>query len=183
MRNGSKPVRHLLRRFVRDRHAVAAVEFALIAPIMVLLLLASFDITRAIEAKTKVTTLARTINDFITQGQSVTPTELATIFEASKTIMHPYPISPDLLKIHVESIVKKSEVYKVDWSYAPQNSTDRPTTITPADNAVVKTDVTYEHELKFGTYMLKRFGWDRITLNASSMMSSRWGQAVEAKDF
>lgn len=171
-------------RFIKDRQAASAVEFALIAPVMVLLLLGSFDIARAIEVKTKVTTLARTISDFVTQSETISPAELANLFEASKTILAPYTDSPEVLSIHVESIRRSRDgTFRIDWSYPPKDASDRATSIVPADESVVKTDVTYVHRLHFASYLFGQLGWDNITLSSTSSMTPRWGAPVEAVNF
>ena len=76
-------------RLRRDTAAVSAVEFAILLPVMLLLLLGTFDIARAIEVKNKTMLLARTVSDFVSQARSVTPEELAKIVQASRTVMYP----------------------------------------------------------------------------------------------
>jgi Flp pilus assembly protein TadG len=173
-----------IRRFGSDTRAASAVEFALILPIMLLLLLASFDIGRAIDVKTKLAILSRTISDFVTQSQTITPAQLANIVQASKSVMYPYSDSSTLLTIDIQSIRQQPNLsYQIDWSYPPANATNRATTLTPADTSVVRTSVTYVYNLQFAGFLLPRLGLDKITLRSSTVMAPRWGSPVEATSF
>jgi len=171
-----------VRRFGADTHAASAVEFALILPIMLLLLLATVDIARAIDIKTKLTILSRTISDFVTQGQTITPANLADIVRASKSVMYPY--SDSSITIDIQSIRQQPDLsYKIDWSYPPANAANRATTLTPPDTSVVRTSVTYVYNLEFAGFLLPRLGLDKITLRSTTAMAPRWGAPVEASNF
>ncbi len=159
------PSSSCVRRFGSDTRAVSAVEFALILPIMLLMLLASYDIARAVDVKTKLAILSRTISDFVTQRQKITPAELANIVRASKSVMYPYSDDPTLLTIDIESIRQQpDETYKIDWSYPPANATNRDTTFTPPDTSVVRTQVSYTYNLEFAGFLLPRLGLSSMTL-------------------
>jgi Flp pilus assembly protein TadG len=174
----------LFHRFAADTRAASAVEFAIILPIMLVMLLASYDIARAVDAKTKITILSRTISDFITQGQTVTPAQLANIVQASKSVMYPYSDKASLLTIDVQSIRKKPDgTYKIDWSYPPKNATDRDTAMMPPDESVVQTNVTYIYNLEFAGFLFTRLGFNSLTLRATTVMAPRWGAPIDATNF
>jgi len=173
-----------VRHFGADTRAASAVEFALILPIMLLMLLGSFDIARAIDVKTKLDILSRTISDFVTQKPKITPAELANIVTASKSVMYPYSDDSSLLTISIESIRQQPDgTYKIDWSYPPANATNRDTTLTPPDTSVVRTSITYVYNLKFAGFLLPRLGLSSMTLRSATVMAPRWGAPVEASNF
>ena len=101
----SSPALGLVRRFLGQTRAVAAVEFALIAPVMVLLYLGGTELTRMIGIDRKVTMAARVASDLVArQTNSVmTAAELSTAFDGASAMLAPYATTP--LAIVVSSVV------------------------------------------------------------------------------
>ena len=69
---------------------VAAVEFAMIIPIMAALLIGTNEFAAGVAVDRKVTIMARTLSDLTSQNTGVTDTQLTNFFNASKAIMTPY---------------------------------------------------------------------------------------------
>ena len=61
-----------VRRLIRERRGVSAVEFALLLPFMLTLYLGGTEITQAITIKRKTTIVTRTIGDFVAQAAQST---------------------------------------------------------------------------------------------------------------
>ena len=189
MRQNISRLNEQIDRLRRDTDAVSAVEFAILLPVMLLLLLGTFDIARAIEVKNKTMLLSRTVSDFVSQARSVTPEELAKIVQASRTVMYPYSSDAALLTIKIESIRKSAddESFIVDWSYAPADATtDRtldPDEFAPPDASVVLTKVDYTYNLKFAGFLFERIGFSSINMHSETYMAPRWGVPVEASGF
>ncbi|MFO1184628.1 MAG: TadE/TadG family type IV pilus assembly protein [Bauldia sp.] len=78
-----------LRQMRRDRNAMAAVEFALVAPILMALYFGITEIGDAVVVYTKVTHTASAINDLVSQAKSITNADMASIFSAASSIMVP----------------------------------------------------------------------------------------------
>jgi Flp pilus assembly protein TadG len=183
----------MTKRFCADRQAVSAVEFALILPILILMLMGSFDVTRAIDAKNKSVLLSRTIADFVAQNSSVDTTQLTNIIAASKFVMEPYavvfagsgvPTGNVNTTVLVESINKKPDnFYWRDWSYPPASSTDKKLTETLPDISTIRATVTYTHKLKFTSFLATRIGFSQVVLTSSTIMSPRGGTPVTASGF
>jgi Flp pilus assembly protein TadG len=78
--------------FVRAREGVAAVEFAVIFPFMLLLYLGATEITQTVMASRKATLVARSISDLVAQQPTPTinATDIANIFTAGTAIMSPF---------------------------------------------------------------------------------------------
>lgn len=105
----------MLRKLCADRGGVAAIEFAMIVPLMLLMFLATVEVTGRIAADRKVTIVARTLSDLVSQTVSVTDDDMKNVFAASYSVLAPYP--PDGAKATIAEIyVDKNKVAKVLWS-------------------------------------------------------------------
>jgi Flp pilus assembly protein TadG len=104
-------------RFLAARQGVAATEFALVLPVMVLLYLGMVEVTQGIQAKRRVNMLARTLADLTSQSTNLSSTGLNTIFAAGKVVMAPLNVLP--LKMRVSSvIIAPNGQTCVDWSFS-----------------------------------------------------------------
>ena len=72
--------RQFVARFVRDKRGVAAVEFAFIVPLMLVLLFGMIDTSSAVAVDRKVTIAARTISDLVSQATQVKDADLENYF-------------------------------------------------------------------------------------------------------
>ena len=105
----------LLRRFGKDRKGVAAVEFALIAPAMILLYCGLVELCQAIIADRKTNHVASAVGDLVSQADTVNISDLSDIFTIANTIMSPFPTSS--LQIRVTSLTANAAgTPVVDWS-------------------------------------------------------------------
>lgn len=111
-----------LRRFLRDRRGVSAIEFALLLPVMLTLFLGGTEITQGITIKRKTTIVARTVGDLVSQDTSVSNGEMTSILAASAAVVAPF--SSGNLKLIVSSIGIDGEgVAKIVWSDASTGAT------------------------------------------------------------
>lgn len=104
----------LLKKF--DERGIAAVEFALIAPIMVLMLFGSTELTQAITIDRKVTIAASTIADLVTQGSTLDCTTLKNADAITREVFAPYDTQGDAAKVSVASVALVGTTPKVEWS-------------------------------------------------------------------
>lgn len=103
-------------RLLKDRRGVAAVEFAFIAPILLVLFFGTVEFTAAIAIKRKVTTMARTVSDLTSQAAVVNDTDLANFFAASSGIMIPYSATPISMTVSLLYVDPSSGQVRVEWS-------------------------------------------------------------------
>jgi Flp pilus assembly protein TadG len=83
----------MLRRiadFLKAKEGLAAIEFAFIAPVLVVFLLGSVEISNALECRQKVTNLASSAADLVAQTASVSANDMTNIFNAVTDIMYPF---------------------------------------------------------------------------------------------
>lgn len=101
--------------FLGNRHGIAAVEFALILPLMLILMIGSAETTEGLNYKRKLNQVAIAVADLVAQAESITKNEIADVMYASGLIMSPF--STANVKVIVANIEfnAKGEA-KVVWS-------------------------------------------------------------------
>jgi Flp pilus assembly protein TadG len=114
---GSEKVLATLSGLIVDRRGVTAVEFALVAPIALLMLFAEFALCDAMSAKRKLTITAHTIADLVARQSSVNSSSLSSILNASAQIAAPYSVS-NMSIIIAELTTDNSGKTWVTWSSA-----------------------------------------------------------------
>jgi Flp pilus assembly protein TadG len=77
--------------FFANVMGVAAIEAALILPVMLMIYFGLLDLTTVLSANRRVTQMASTLADLVTQSPgTTTKAELAGFYRASTAIMDPY---------------------------------------------------------------------------------------------
>jgi Flp pilus assembly protein TadG len=165
------PAVSLLRRFRRGEEAASAVEFALIAPLMLFMLLGTFEITRAFSVNRKVEEMAATVSRFVTRTDGVTKADLASFVTASSAVMFPNAVDKTVLKVVVRRVDKKDEtsarvMWSYDWNKDAVGNTPTDADIALVANTVIRTDITYTHKVTF-TAMLSSLNLSEFHLTAS----------------
>lgn len=110
-----------LARFNKSENGVAALEFAIILPLMVTMWLGTFEVTQAISASRRVTLVSRTIADLTSRESSVTASRVNDIFGASMSVFA--PLDSSQLKMILTSVKRTGGKNKVVWSKIPTGQT------------------------------------------------------------
>jgi Flp pilus assembly protein TadG len=107
-----------VRRFSMDQAGVAAVEFALIMPFMILLFFGTVEASRALAYDRRLTSAASALGDLVSQTKtSLTTVELSDYFTAARITMVPYD-SANLQQVVTCVYVDEDGAATVSWSYA-----------------------------------------------------------------
>jgi Flp pilus assembly protein TadG len=111
----------IFRRFIASRRAVAAIEFAMIMPILLLLFLGSFDAGNAISAYLKVRsatyTLAAITNQYSTGQGAITAADMTAITNATSAVLSPFSSASAVVVISQIQATSATQSV-VSWSYA-----------------------------------------------------------------
>ena len=103
-------------RFVRSRDGVAAVEFALIMPLLLLLYLGTVEGSRAISYDRRLTTIASSMGDLVARSDTtITQSELSDYFLAAEAIITPYA-AVGLKQVVTSVFVDADGTATVSWS-------------------------------------------------------------------
>ena len=153
--------RDFLRRFGKARDGVSAVEFALIAPVLILMFFGMTELSQAFMAQRRVQHVASTIADLTAQTGSVNDAALTDIFAIGNVILSPFSTTP--LTQRITSVTANAQgVAKVDWSVG-KNTTARtvastvtvPANLIAANESVIMAEVTYAYT-GFTAYVMNR---------------------------
>ncbi|MFN3502216.1 MAG: TadE/TadG family type IV pilus assembly protein [Allorhizobium sp.] len=142
------------KRLIGDRQGVGGVEFAIVAPMLIVLYLMAFELTMGLSVAKKTSMASSTIADLVSREEEVDKTFLAAMADVSGAIFVPYP-SKDLL-IKVSAIkIDSSKAAKVVWSwsttgvapYAVGTDAPVPADMLVADTFLIRSELSVSHEL------------------------------------
>jgi Flp pilus assembly protein TadG len=104
-----------LRRFVAARRGSAALEFAIIAPMMVFLLFGSVDLLDALNANKRVQNAASSIADVTARDTEISNAEVTGLWAALDVLMFPEDGAQVNMRVTSVTIVSSSNA-RVVWS-------------------------------------------------------------------
>ena len=143
-----------LKTFWRDRRGVSAVEFALIAPVLVIFYCGMAELTQAMMAQRRLSNIASSIGDLVAQSAQLNDTRRDDIFTIGDAVMAPFPTATlrmCLVSISSDATGKDT----VDWSEnrnshancpakgAVLGSTVIPVGVLPASQSVIMAKASY----------------------------------------
>ncbi|MEM8988393.1 MAG: TadE/TadG family type IV pilus assembly protein [Pseudomonadota bacterium] len=153
---------HALKRFKRSETAVAAVEFALIAPVLLSMFFGTIEASEIFTANRKVVNAVNAVSDLTAQAKEVTPDDLDDIFRAAEEMLRPYDATG--LKLVVTSV--KSDIsdgsLTVHWSRANANASAHaqgsgfslPNGVIMRGTWIIVSEVEYPYASPISQYML-----------------------------
>lgn len=150
----------ILRRFRKDDSGLSALEFAIVAPIMLTSLLGAVEVSNGMLADRKVTLVTSTIADLAAQDRDITNAEMNDIFAAGAAVMYPMGAAP--LKMRISSVVADAStgVTKVEWSSALSmpargagTSLTVPAGMVPPGGSVIFAEVEYVYTSGIGEFL------------------------------
>lgn len=105
----------MLKILVRDRRGSAAVEFALIAPILMLLYFGMTDITSGLLANRRAGHVTNAVGDLVAQSSTLKNSQIDDIFDLSTALMK--PMQTATMSIRVTSVaIDANGAATVRWS-------------------------------------------------------------------
>ena len=130
IRCSSTGLRRLLARFAGAHDGSQAIEFALVLPIMVTMVMCCTELSRACDNYKKVTQLARTVADLTAQGDAADPipaTKMNDILSASGLVLRPFDSKGAKIVVSAVGVYSVSNALKprICSSMATSNATAR----------------------------------------------------------
>jgi Flp pilus assembly protein TadG len=178
-----------LRRLATDRGGAGAVEFALIAPLLLSLYITSFEITLGLSVSKRVTRSAGTIADLVTRETSVNKALLTTMEDVTDSLFAPY--TPNALSIRVTGVALDAAGNpKVAWSwddtdarpYAVGATVDVPTEMRLPNSFLIHSEVSVSHDLLMFMSGLLPSELKTITIARDYFYRQRIGTSISCSD-
>jgi Flp pilus assembly protein TadG len=105
------------KQFPAHESGVAAVEFAVILPILVVLWLGGVEVTGALSVDRRVNNYASSLGDLVARKNAITYDEIDDIFELAEAAMYPYPVDGMSMRVSAINIDDEGNA-TVAWSRA-----------------------------------------------------------------
>lgn len=173
---------------LRDRSGLGAVEFAFMAPVLVVLYMGAVEITVALSVDTRVSRAGNITLDLITQGATTSKAELDTMLDVATSIMAPH--TADHIELRYTGIrVDSSGKPKVSWSwgnvvkkpYATNSTVDIPDGLKMPNSFYVRGEIFNPHEfISTFPFLGKQVG--ALNLNETYYMRPRLGAEIDCTD-
>lgn len=106
-----------LRRLVTDRRGVGGIEFAIVAPLLIMTYIGAFEITLGVTVARKVSRASSNVSDLLTRNDTVDTAMLNAMKEVTRSVVAPFKqdyYSLTMTGIAVDATGKAT----VAWSYA-----------------------------------------------------------------
>lgn len=170
---------HAAQAFKADIKGLSGVEFALIAPMLIGIYLGVAETALGVTNSRKVSRVAATLADLVSQSENITAAQVDGIMNASSSVMEPY--SSAGLKIHVVGVqMDDNAVARVVWSRKKGNTSAPgvgsiypiPVNIKIADSFLIVTKVTYDYSPALGANLVDTFYFNEINYNVPRTSST-----------
>ncbi|MGA2997755.1 TadE/TadG family type IV pilus assembly protein [Bradyrhizobium sp.] len=114
-------------KFSTAADGVAATEFAIVVPFMLVLLLGGTELGDGMAINVKVSATAHSVTDMVTQNTSLSTASMQNILTGAASIMAPYPVSNNQLLVTVSEISSDANGnLTLQWSQSYNGSTFGP---------------------------------------------------------
>lgn len=174
----------LARRLLGDRRGVSAVEFALLAPIMIAFYFGLAEFCQGYMAQKRMGHASAMVADLVAQADMISPAQVDDAFEIGDLIMKPYSATP--LKLRISQVTRDSKgVAKVSWSRgkgwsarAKDQVVTLPDGLIDKGESIIMSEATYDYDspvdylmpkiTRFShTYYLRPRLTEQVTLNTN----------------
>ncbi|HST91027.1 MAG TPA: TadE/TadG family type IV pilus assembly protein [Brevundimonas sp.] len=143
--------RSLLARFRKDESGVSAIEFAMLAPVLIAFYFGMAEFCQGYMAQKRMGHVSAMVADLVAQEETVSAANLTDMFAIGGLIMKPFSTTP--LKQRVSSITRTAGVAKVTWSKGSGMAARvvGETVTLPADlitdgQSIVMSEATYDYD-------------------------------------
>jgi Flp pilus assembly protein TadG len=164
--------RGLANNLFRDSSGIAATEFAMIVPLMLVMFFGTVEFSSGVAVDRKVTLIARTLSDLTSQSTTVSDVELGNFGQTGKAILTPYPaatlqstitelyVDPTTLKARVQwsrsmTIGSSGNVVLGTSSHSPSDIVTIPGALAVGDTYLIWSEVSYKYVPAVGYLMAK----------------------------
>ena len=178
-------------RFCSDRRGVAAIEFAFIVPVLLIMYFVTMEASQAIETSKKVSRIGSMVADLVTQQQTIMSADIDAIMKIGTSTLQPYNRStPTIIITAIQVTNETPPKVKVVWSrklvegtYSVDAAKDTITTVPPtlkiADTFLIRVEskLGYKPIITWSAGSQKQLGltsaFDTITMGETYYLRPR----------
>ena len=153
--------KYFLRQLRQNTQGVAAVEFAMIAPMMMAMLIGSIELSSALTINRRIPIIASSVADLISRTDRVDNNDLYFMTDKiARSLLEPFDFTPFTINImSIKADINDATNTTVDWSraysagdadmltttpdYAPGADYDMPVGLMAAGTTLIVVEVTY----------------------------------------
>ena len=174
-----------LSRLSRDRRGVGGVEFAIVAPILIMAYIGAFELSVGLNVVRKVARASSAVADLVSQEPSVDTAFLDSMSNVAESILAPYAGTDYTLKI-TGIQVTGTTTGTVLWSrdqdggtpYPANSTTTVPSELEAVNAFIVRTELVVPHELMLFSSDLSS-SVSKIDLSKTSYYRQRSGTKID----
>ena len=142
-----------------NQEGVSAVEFALIAPLLIFIYLGAVELSLLMRVDRRVTSTTASLGDLTARLATVTDDDMEEMFAAAEVMMQPYEAQSATMRI--TSIVDHGDGKPVEeWSdaykmaaYSKGAKVAVPNGIISSPGSIILSEVVYEYDSKIGGFI------------------------------
>lgn len=179
-RSVSARARIASRRLLSETKGVAAVEFAYIAPILLVMVMATFELSRAVSIDRRLNSVSAMASELVAREEKVDEADLKSIYASLDHVMKPYD-DPSLVVRLLQVRTDTNGATKVEWSseldstaVSDSNGGALNSPYTQCSNygidaelqqngtRVVVAEVGYNYQPMFGSFIYRDFNFNKL---------------------
>lgn len=173
--------------FWRDRKGTGAIEFAIIAPLLIMAYIGSFEISVGFNVSRKVSRASSTVADVLTQIQTVDTTTLAGMKDVVKSVMSPFQMTDQQYTLKISGIkMTAAGRGEVVWSYTQAGNAAYPAgTVVPVPNDLpftntflIRSELVVPHKILLFAPGLAGSSVNTVNLSNTTFMRQRLGTEI-----
>jgi len=169
-------MRHIFRRFGASERGIAAVEFAILAPMMIILLFGSVELIDVLNTNKRAQNASASVADVIARDTEVSNAEIANLWAAIDVLM--FPDAGTTMQIRVTSVrIVNASTAQVVWSEGrgmsarTANTTiDLPEAMMQPGTSIIMTETRYPYSSSLGFVIDGVMNLDHIAYRRSRLV-------------
>ena len=184
------PASRGLRRFAQDRGGVAAIEFAMIVPILLMVYLGAFNLSIGFDLDRRTARAASTVADLLTQRDQTDKATLDSMKKVTESILAPFTVTNYTLKM-TGIKVTAAGVGVVAWSrdqaggkpYSKGDIVTIPSDLSTINSFLVRSELVVPYQLSLFTPMpSSASALSTINLSKTYYFRQRIGDEIKCSD-
>ncbi len=141
------------RKFIDDCRGLAAIEFAFIAPVMIVVYMGAVEVSQVLTLDRRITAIASATSDLVAQEQDIDNALMTDILTAASSMIVPYnPVPVTIVVTSIQSDLATGNT-TVDWSDSlntgartPDAAITVPAGLLAPGECVILTEVSYMYD-------------------------------------